>query len=168
MWRIFLSRAGGNYLFYHQDAEKMAKAEAEAITLVGVTGNAVLINLVREIFLISQAIQDGISETKQVFAGGEVPLYQNGVFSGVKLGYQEYLVIFLNTTKEMTKIYRCMDVIEMEVRKKSDCESFYLDHCTDFFEIDWSYQFQSLFKEIPFLNSEIYENAIARKIFYEM
>ena len=168
MWRIFLSRAGGNYLFYHQDAEKMAKAEAEAITLVGVTGNAVLINLVREIFLISQAIQDGISETKQVFAGGEVPLYQNGVFSGVKLGYQEYLVIFLNTTKEMTKIYRCMDIVEMEVRKKSDCESFCFDHCTDFFEIDWSYQFQSLFKEIPFLNSKIYENAIARKIFYEM
>ena len=168
MWRIFVSRAGGNYLFYHQDAEKMAKAESEAIALVGVTGNAVLINLVREIFLISQAIQEGISETKQVFAGDEVPLYQKGVFSGVKLGYQEYLVIFLNTTKEMTKIYRCMDIVEMEVRKKSDCESFCFDHCTDFFEIDWSYQFQSLFKAIPFLNNEIYENAIARKIFYEM
>ena len=168
MWRIFVSRAGGNYLFYHQDAEKMAKAESEAIALVGVTGNAVLINLVREIFLISKAIQDGISETKQVFAGGEVPLYQEGVFSGVKLGYQEYLVIFLNTTKEITKIYRCMDIVEMEVRKKSDCESFCFDHCTDFFEIDWSYQFQSLFKAIPFLNNEIYENAIARKIFYEM
>lgn len=168
MWRIFLSRAGGNYLFYHQDAEKMAEAESEAIALVGMTGNVVLINLVREILLISEAIQDGISETKQVFAGGEVPLYQKGVFSGVKLGYQEYLVIFLNTTKEMTKIYRCMDIVEMEVRKKSDCESFCLDHCTDFFEIDWSYQFQSLFKAIPFMNSEIYENAIVRKIFYEM
>lgn len=155
-------------MFYHQDAEKMAKAESEAIALVGVTGNAVLINLVREIFLISQAIQEGILETKQVFAGGEVPLYQKGVFSGVKLGYQEYLVVFLNTTKETTKIYRCMDIVEMEVRKKSDCESFCFDHCTDFFEIDWSYQFQSLFKAIPFLNNEIYENAIARKIFYEM
>lgn len=80
MWKIFLSRAGGNYLFYHQDAEKIAKAETEAVALVGITGNAVLINLVREILLISQAIEEGISETRQVFAGNKVPLYQNGVF----------------------------------------------------------------------------------------
>ena len=168
MWRIFLSRAGGNYLFYHQDVEKMAQAESEAIALVGITGNVVLINLVREILLISQAIQDGISETKLVFAGGEVPLYQNGVFSGVKLGYQEYLFLFLNMTEETTKIYRCMDIVEMEVRAKSGYGRFCLDHCTDSFEIWWSYRFDSLFEAIPFLRGRIYENEITRNMFYEM
>lgn len=168
MWRIFLSRAGGDYLFYHQDAEKMAKAESEAVSLAGVTGNAVLIHLVREILLISQAIQDGISETKQVFLGEKVPLYQNGVFSGVKLGYEEYLFLFLNTTDETVKIYRCMDIAELEVRNKSGYESLCIDHCVDSFELQWTYQFESLFKVIPFLNSGIYENTITRKIFYEM
>ena len=146
----------------------MAQAESEAIALVGIIGNAVLINLVREILLISQAIQDGISETKLVFAGGEVPLYQKGVFSGVKLGYQEYLVLFLNMTKETTKIYRCMDIVEMEVRAKSGYKSFCFDHCTDSFEIWWSYRFDSLFGAIPFLSGRIYENEITRNMFYEM
>ncbi len=168
MWRIFLLRAGGNYLFYHQDAEKMAEAESEAVALVGITGNAVLINLVREILLISKAIQDGILETKQVFAGDEVPMYQNGVFSGVKLGYEEYLFLFLNTTEETIKIYRCMDIVEMEVRNKSGYENLCIDHCVDSFELQWTYQFESLFEMIPLMHSGIYENTITRKIFYEM
>ena len=168
MWKIFLSRAGGNYLFYHQDTEAMAKAEAEAVTLVGITGNTVLVNLVREIFLISQALEEGISETRQVFAGEKVPLYQNGVFSGIQLGYEAYLYLFLNTLGNTEKIYRCMDIVEMEIRKKSGCETFSLDHCVDSFEIQWMYQFESLFEMIPIINSRIYENTITRKIFYEM
>ncbi len=168
MWRIFLLRAGGNYLFYHQDAGRMAEAESEAIAMAGVTGNAVLINLVREILLISKAIQEGILETRQVFAGNEVPLYQNGVFSGVELGYEEYLFLFLNTTGETIKIYRCMDIAELEVRSQSGYENLCMDHCADSFELQWTYQFESLFESVPLVHRGIYENTITRKIFYEM
>ena len=167
MWRIFLLRAGGNYLFYHQDAEHLGKARTEALALVGFTGNAALIEAVKEIFLISQAIEDGIGQTRQIFAGEKVPLYQNGLFNGIELGYEEYLYLFLNVTGAEEKTYRCIDIVEMEVRKKSGYEKFSLDHCVDCFELQWDYQFESMFVEIPLLDDEIYENRITRKIYYE-
>lgn len=168
MWRIFLLRAGGNYLFYHQDTGKIKDAETQAYVLAGITGNPVLIELVREMILISQAIEDGISETKKVFLGEKVALYENGIFSGIEMGYQEYLYLFLNTTDETEKIYRSMDIAELEVREKSGYGQFRLDHCTDCFEAEWTYQFESLLEEIPLFGNGIYENTIIRKMSYEV
>ena len=162
MWRIFTLRAGGNYLFYHQDAGQLAKAETKAMALVGFTGNVVLINLVRELFLIAQAMEDGIQQTKTVFAGGKVPLYENGVFDGVFIGYEQYLYLFLNAAGKEEKIYRSMDVIELEVRKSSGYENFRLDHCVDFFEVEWTYCYDGL------IRSQRYKHTINRNMNYEM
>ena len=167
LWKIFLLRAGGNYLFYHQDAEMLVKAQADSVALVGFLGNTTLIELVKEIFLISQAIEDGIDQTKQIFAGNKVPLYQNGVFSGLKIGYQEYLYLFLNTMNFTEKIYRTMDILELEIRNQSEYEEFRWDHCVAGFELQWTYQFSSLFTGIPSFNGEVYENTIVRKIYYK-
>lgn len=168
MWRIFLLRVVGNYLFYHQDAEKLGKAESEAMALVGITGNAILISLVKEILLISQAIEDGIQETRSIFAGEKVPIYQQGIFSGIEIGYEEYLYLLLFTTENTGKIYRSMDIVELEVRPKSGYEDFRLDHCTDCFDCRCTYQFESLFRAIPLMDGRIYENTINRKVYYEM
>lgn len=168
MWRIFLLRAGGNYLFYHQDAERMAQAEAEATALAGITGNAAIIRLVREILLISQAIEDGIQDTRRIFAGEKVPLYQNGVFGGVQMGYEHYLYMFLNTTDKEQKIYRSMDIVELEVREKSGYQDFCLDHCTDKFEVEWIWRFESIFGSFPLMDGGVYENTIKRKFYYAM
>ena len=162
MWRIFLLRAGGNYLFYHQDAAQLAKAEAEAVALVGITGNVVLINAVRELFLIAEAIDNGIQETKIVFAGGNVPLYENGIFEGIRIGYEQYLYLFLNTVGKEEKIYRSMDIIELEIRKASGYELFRFDHCVDVFEVEWTYLYDGL------LRSQTYEHRIKRTMNYEM
>lgn len=168
MWRIFLLRAGANYLFFHQDAKKAAMAEAEAIAIVGASANPVLIQAVKEILLISQAIEEGIRETRSIFAGEKVPLYQEGIFSGIELGYEQYLYLFLNTTGQTEKIYRCMDIVELEVRKASGYESFKLDHCTDSFSLTWTYQFDSLFEVIPLMDGGGYEDTVTRKIYYEV
>ncbi len=168
MWKIFLLRVSGDYLFYHQDPKMIAKTKADALAVVGFTGNAALISLVQEIFLISQAIEDGISETKQIFAGKKVPLYEKGILQRTDMGYEEYLYMFLNTTGKEKKIYRCMDIVELEVRHKSGYEDFRLDHCTDAFEVEWNYQFESIFQMVPFGGMDIYEQTITRKVFYEM
>lgn len=167
LWKIFVLRAGGNYLFYHQDTGIMAKAQADAVALAGFLGNAALVEIVKEIFLISQAIEDGINQTKQIFAGDKVPLYQNGIFSGLEIGYQDYLYLFLNAMNSTEKIYRTMDVMELEIRNQSTYENFRWDHCVDRFELQWTYQFSSLFTGIPALNGGIYESTIIRKIYYE-
>jgi len=167
MWRIFLLRAGGNYLFYHQDLSKFEKAQAEAMALVGFLGNPILTEVVTELMLISQAIEDGIIQTRSVFAGEKVALYEKGAFSGVLLGYEEYLYLFLRTQKHEETIYRCMDLVEMEVREKSGYKEFRMDHCTDQFEVQWNYQFSSLFHELGYFKDGIYKNEINRKVFYE-
>lgn len=168
MWRIFLSRAVGNYLFYHQDVEKLGKAEAEAAALVGITGNAALVSLVKEIILVSQAIEDGIGETKSIFAGEKVPVYQQGVLCEIEMGYEEYLYLLLCFTETTGKIYRTMDIVESEIRKKSGYEGFRLDHCTDSFDLNCTYQFESLFRKIPLMDGGFYENTIHRNVYYEM
>ena len=167
LWKVFLLRAGGNYLFYHQDAEVQAKAQMDAVVLVGFLGNAALIELVKEIFLISQAIEDGIDQTKQIFAGSKVPLYQNGIFSGLKIGYQEYLYLFLNSMNSTEKIYRTMDVLELEIRNQSGYNHFRWDHCVDRLELQWSYQFPRLFTGNSVFHGGNYENTIVRKLYYE-
>lgn len=167
MWRIFLLRAGGNYLFYHQHGEKLAKAQGEAISLVGFTGNPALIEAVTELLLMKEAIEDGITETRQIFAGEKVPLIQNGTSLGVDVGYEEYLYLFLNITDKKEKILRTMDVAELEVRALSGYEKFSMDHCVDRMELQWKYEFPSLFVKTPMSESGNYEYQITRKIYYE-
>lgn len=167
MWRIFLMRAGGNYFLYHGDAKRMAQAEAEAAMLVGITGNVTLIQMVREILLISQAIEEGIKETKSIFAGASVPLNQSGAFAEIFIGYEQYLYLFLNTMDQKQKVYRTMDLIELEVREKSGYQDFRLDHCTDSFFVEWRWKVDAILKNLPFGETGIFENVIRRNIFYE-
>ena len=94
-------------------------------------------------------------------------MYQKGIFAGVLLGYEEYLLLLLNGTNRKQKIYRCMDVVELETRIKSGYDNLRLDHCADAFEVQWEYQFSSLFNGSSFLAGGIYENQIIRKVYYE-
>lgn len=167
MWRIFLLRASGNYLFLHQDGHAVAAAEAKAQLLVGFTGNPAIIEACKEIFLIAQALEEGISDTRSIFGGEKVPLYENGIFAGAEIGYEQYLYLFLNTTDKREKIYRCMDIVELEIRKCSGYENLRLDHCVDAFSMQWEYQFDSLFFDIPLMDKSIYENRMIRNIYYE-
>ena len=168
MWRIFLLRAGGNYLFYHQDGKKLQETHAKAVTIAGFTADPVLIELVGELLLVSEAIESGISETRKIFRGEKVPLYEGGIFSGKQFGYREYLYLFLNTMNESEKIIRSMDIAELEIRKKSGYDKFRFDHCTDDFEAEWSYQFDSLLQIFPLPEGNGYENTIKRNMKYEL
>ena len=167
MWKIFLLRVGGNYLFYHQDPKKVAMAEAEAAAIAAVSGNPVLIKAIKEILLIAGAIECSIQETKAIFEGEKVSVYQGGIFSDLQIGYEEYLYLLLNVTGKKEKIYRAMDIVELEIREKSGYEHFRLDHCTDYFTLTWDYEFDSLFLAIPLIDHGKYNNTITKKVFYE-
>lgn len=166
VWKIFLVRCGGNYVFYHQDQERLASAEAKAILTAGITGNEALIQIVKELFLLAEAVGEGIRETGEIFRGEKLPFIQNGVLSEWKAGYREYLLLFLQMTGAEEKVFRCMDVLEMEMRKIPGCENFRFDHCTDCFEMQWTYRFDSLFLQIPLMEGTVYQNRITRKIYY--
>lgn len=163
MWRIFLIRAVGDYLFFHQDARRIAQAQAQAAAIAGVTGNAALVSVVQEVLLIAQAIDEGVEETRKLFNGEKVPLYENGISAGLEIGYEEYLWLFLNLTKSSECICRAMDVIELEIRSHAGYSNFGLDHCVDAFGVEWSYEYQGIFS-----GREAYRTAILRKMQYEI
>ena len=52
--------------------------------IAGISGNAVLIAAVKEMILISKAMDAAIAETKQIFSGEKVPFYNQGIFSGIE------------------------------------------------------------------------------------
>lgn len=157
MWKIFLLRAGGNYVKFHQEPGRIAQAEAGAAALAGITGNAAIIGLVRELLLISQAIEEGIKETRAIFLGEKI----------AGIGYEQYLYLFLNTTNTKEKIYRTMDIVELEVREKSGYEKFRMDHCVDLFEGEWTWKIESIFKRVPLSDGGFYENTVKRSFGYE-
>ena len=117
--------------------------------------------------MISQAIESSVQETKAIFAGEKVPIYQEGLFLNLELGYEEYLYLLLNATGKKEKTYRCMDIVELEVRKKSGYEKFRLDHCADRFTLTWTWEVDSLFAPTSLLPLGKYENTITKKVFYE-
>lgn len=168
MWRIFLLRAVGDYLFFHQDAEKIAAAQAQATAIGGITGNGVLISLLQEMILIAEAVDQGISETKQVFLGEKVPLYENGAFAGITIGYEEYLYLFLNTASGSECICRAMDVIELEIRQKAEYEAFRMDYCVEAFEVEWTYGYEGIFRKPGLSEEGTYGTTILQKMQYEM
>lgn len=157
MWRIFVLRAGGNYIKFHQEPGRVAQAEAEAATLAGITGNAAIIGLVRELLLVSQAIEEGIKETRAIFLGEKI----------AGIGYEQYLYLFLNTADKKEKIYRTMDIVELEIREKSGYEKFRMDHCVDRFEGEWTWRMESIFKRVPLSDGGFYENTVERLFCYE-
>lgn len=168
MWRIFLLRAVGDYLFFHQDAGHMSEVQAQAAAIAGITGNAALISLVQEVLLIAQAIEEGIGETRKIFLGEKVPLYENGIFGGMEIGYEEYLYLFLNMTQRSDCIYRAMDVLELEIRMHADYAEFRFDHCVDSFEVEWHYEYQGIFSGTDFWGNGVYGTTLLRKMQYEM
>lgn len=52
-----------------------------------------------------------------------------------KLGYEEYLLMFLFLEKEETVVFRMMDIVEMDVRSKSGDYGFRLEDCMDYMSI---------------------------------
>ena len=49
----------------------------------------------------------------------------------VKLGYEDYLRIFLYMQPPVVKVYRCMDMMEADIRLTAGNENFRLDGCAD-------------------------------------
>lgn len=59
------------------------------------------------------------------------PGSSDGDVLSVKLKYEDYLRIFLYTQSPVTKVYRCMDMMEADIRLTEGNEAFRMDACAD-------------------------------------
>lgn len=148
---IFLLRAAANMIPLSQSEE--AKMIVETISAF-----AVLIDLppdvVKPLLYILWAGAEGLLDTQDLLNGGRVPLmkaykdfsislkgittvgeglYMRKIKTAITDGlcYEDYLRIFLTGVSRRTRISRCADMIEANIRLTEENEFFRLDACVD-------------------------------------
>lgn len=154
--RLLLLRETANVVYLFSDKEKVAEAEALALTLSAVIQLPELAELVKVAILFAWAYAESVYDVKQLLLGNRIPLIKSaetwhfgleGMLSYEEeldatkedslregVSYEEYLLLLLSATKEETKVFRAMDLIEMDIRKTAGNENFRMDGCVDYLE----------------------------------
>lgn len=146
-------REVANCFYLFSDSEKIAEAEAMAAVLTAILLVPELLEPVKISILFAWAYLESLQDVRIMLNGGRVPLLKDastwktsllsilnpaGSLSdeagGEGLSYQDYLQIMLFLTPRSEKVWRLMDIIEMDVRKIPGYAGMMLDHCIHNYE----------------------------------
>lgn len=155
--RMLLLREAANAAYLYTDPEKRAQSGALAASLC----TALLIPegafVVEKLLLLGWAYGESLLDVRQLMAGGKVPLEKNSaswqlalsdigqIFSLLQdgqakntsgLDYNDYLQILLFTSSRNNLTFRCMDMIEQNIRLKPGKENFRIDSCMECLEME--------------------------------
>lgn len=154
--RLLLMRETANIVYLFSNETKMAEAKALALTLAAVIQLPELAELVKIAILFAWAYAESVYDVKQLLAGNRIPLiktdetwhfglegmlsYEEGLEDTNEddlkegLSYKDYLMVLLTCVNQETKVFRAMDLIEMDIRKTVGNEKFRMDGCVDYIE----------------------------------
>lgn len=148
--KILLIREGINFVYLLTDSEKMAEANTLAIALVGYTGLQPLITAMMFAILGVWAYGESILEVKCLLNGGKIAFEKTALNWKLSLTnlcsmeqaakgnvtedaqgmtYEEYLFMLLCNVSKKNVCYRMMDMVEQNIREKTQMSGFRLDHC---------------------------------------
>lgn len=155
--RMLLLREAANAAYLYTDPEKRSQSGALAASLC----TALLIPegafVVEKLLLLGWAYGESLLDVRQLMAGGKVPLVKNSaswqlalsdigqIFSLLQdgqakntsgLDYNDYLQILLFTSSRNNLTFRCMDMIEQNIRLKPGKENFRIDSCMECLEME--------------------------------
>lgn len=168
--RILIMRTVVNFAAIYKDSGKKAEAYAAAAAIVGFTGLEPLIRLTQTMILIVWSLVEGLVDVAGLLQGRDVPLVKSS--SGIKtgfsqifqisgtaitarakkfkketsesFGYKDYLMLFLATTKQSTRRYRIMDLIQWDM-VKNGYGKFDFGSCVFSVKVSAAYGFPSRF-----------------------
>lgn len=158
--RMLLLREAANAAYLYTDPEKRAQSGALAASLC----TALLIPegafAVEKLLLLGWAYGESLLDVRQLMAGGKVPLVKSSaswqleltdigqIFTLLRdgqaqntsgLDYNDYLQILLFATSGHNLTFRCMDMIEQNIRLKPGKENFRIDSCMECLETETSF-----------------------------
>lgn len=157
--RLILLREAANVMYLYSDQTKVTEADIMAWGLAIVSLEPNLQPLIRQSILLAWAYAESVLDVRRIFAGEQVPLLKTretwhlslehmldylshlGSEDDAKedgLTYEEYLRLLLLLENKDTKTMRCMDIIEMNVRRMPGNESFRMDGCLDAVRAEFS------------------------------
>lgn len=168
--RILLIRTVVNFMALQRDAVRKKEAYAAAAAIVGFTGLAPLITLTQTLLLLTWSLVESLVDVAALLQEREVPVIKRpsdistnfaeiflinrkaivGRASKQKaqgknsFGYKQYLLLFLMMTKQSTRRYRVMDLIQQNM-KKNGYHGFQLGSCVYGMKVQANVTFPSRF-----------------------
>lgn len=153
--RLLFLREAGNVAYLFSDGTKIAEAAALASSICTAAGIPALIEPVKISLLFAWAYAEAVYDVRMLLAGKNVPLIKtsqswhfslqgmlNMTDESIEsektegLDYKEYLNLLLAVSPEKEKVFRMMDIAEMDVRKQSGHLAFYMENCVDYARIE--------------------------------
>ena len=171
--KIIAIREGFNLLYLMKDSAKREEAYAMAAAITGFTGMPAVIRVTQFLILGAWAYAESVVDAKDLLQGYKVNVIKdtdewNLSLSGIKnlastdenkegrkgLSYEDYLRFLLFTQNKAEQIYRILDVIELNVRKRYN-DSFRFSECIVKAEVYTQYEIKRLFSGISFVKDII-------------
>jgi len=113
--KLLLLREGMNLIYLLNDSKKMAEAEGLAIFICSLIGLPELTDVLKSFILGVWAYDESVKDMRKLLKGEKVPLIKNESGTGEGLSYENYLELFLLIHNREAKIYRTMDVVQINV-----------------------------------------------------
>ncbi len=150
--QLFLWREASNFMYIMTDSDKLAQAEALALTASILLTVPELLEAIKVSIILAWTFAETISDLRILLSGGRVPIiktaaswklsieqmlnFQQNLGDGKGssgLTYKDYLKMMLLMKSDKHKTMKLMDIMEMNVRKSPHNEHFRLDNCIDTF-----------------------------------
>lgn len=148
--RLLLLREGMNYLYCVNHVEMNAQAGSLATLLIGWTGIAPLVAVMKHALLLGWAYGESLMDVRILLRGGRIPLAKTADTWAVTLDqlvnlkellegggndrqkgldYRDYLRVLLNMQSVSGQKKRTLDLVELNLKKFSGLSNFRIDHC---------------------------------------
>lgn len=148
--RLLLLRGGANTLHYFRDPVLQSEAKALAVGLSFVCFMPACAGLFEAVIATAWIYAESLSDVRNLLDHGRIPLIKEHADWKLSLGnalaigtdamdgakqdqkgleYKDYLRLLLYLTPEQQRLNRCMNVVEMDIRKVPGYEHFRLDDC---------------------------------------
>lgn len=191
--RILLIRTVVNFFSICRDSAKKTEAYTAAAGIVGFTGLEPLIRLTQTLILLVWSLVESLVDVAGLLLEKNIPIVKSPAriqtkfsqlfqISGPEIikrakklkaageqsfGYKDYLFLFLAATKQGTRLYRIMDIIQWDMRKNGH-PRFQLGRCVFSFRVKGTFSFPSrFFRMAPvekLLGRKLYAHSVSCEI----
>lgn len=168
--KIVAIRLPINTAYLFNNKAKMAQAFNVAALISGAVVQPELIKPIQYAILGSWAYAESLMDVKILLMGKKVPLTKNDSNWNLSLtdlaflpfakpkhqtddtsnsgqSYEDYLKGLLTLQKETTKLYRMLDIMELNIRQSN--KEFYMRNCVYSYEIDARFMLSPTFMKLP-------------------
>lgn len=151
--RVLLIRTMMCLIHVISDSNKTGQAKAFATTVLGFTGMPALIAVLKYVIILVWSFEEAMAETAAIASGKKVSLIPADISfqtkfeelaliskasikakaemrekdTGVTLGYEEYLYLFLILQDKSLQNLRCLDIIQSQIRCSNN--NFFIENC---------------------------------------